>query len=262
MPNLSMVSELRKAPLYEQAYSAVRARVRDGTLRSGEIISELRLAEMLGMGRTPVREAVRRLMAENFLEPAPGGGLRIPLPVAEDFAEVYLTRAALEAEATRIATTVATPDFLHELGRLCAVMQDAADTVDVQGVQAANTAFHRCVVDFAANRRIYALLASFEHIAVRYRDFALTMPVNMQASLRDHHQLVGLMRDGDAEAAAECARAHVLRAGGRVIRLLEQLEGVQAVYNSPTALFLLQQDDFGRREAAPAPGAALCSETS
>lgn len=235
-----MASPLRRIPLYEQAYESVRDLLRDGSLRSGEAVSELRLADMLGMSRTPVREALRRLVAEHILEAVPGGGLRVPLPTPDDVAEVYVTRAALEAEAARVATTVGRQEFFDKLEALYTQMQGAADAGDVALAIESNGAFHSSIVEFAGNKRIIALLKSFEDLAVRYRSYSLTVPEHLRQSLHDHRQLIDVIRSGKADVAAEFSRNHILRAGGRVVRILRSLEGAQAA-PSPTAKLLLSK---------------------
>lgn len=239
-----MRSAIRKVPLYEQAYDAVRVLLRERKLDAGEVFTELRLTEMLGMSRTPVREAVRRLIAENLIEALPGMGLRIPLPTPGDFAEVYYTRAALEGEAARIAATVATDEFCRDLEDLYDRMNDAIRDADTPAVAAANGAFHRRIVDFAGNKRIANVLSGFESIIVRYRSFSLSVPAHQQQSAQDHRHLIDLMRRGDADGAAEFARNHTFRAGGRVVLLLRRLEGIQTPASPTERLLLSRADDL------------------
>ena len=240
-----MVSTVQKPHLYEQAYDAVRELILAGTLRAGEVISELRLAETIGVGRTPVREAVRRLAAENILEFAPGSGLRVPLPTSDDFAEVYLARAALEAEAARIATTISTETFFQDIEKLYEKMSRAVIAGDTQSVIAANGEFHGYIVNFAENKRISALLKSFEHLAVQYRNFSLTIPEHSRRSLEDHRNLIDLIRGGDANVVADFARNHILRAGGRVIQLLRSLEGARTAPGPTAALLISGENGVG-----------------
>jgi DNA-binding GntR family transcriptional regulator len=238
MPLMSSV--LRKPRLSEQAYEAVRELLREGKLRSGEPVSELRLAETLGMSRTPVREAVRRLLAENLLEDGAGMGVRVPLPTPDDFAEVYYTRAALEAEVARIATSIANATFVSTLDSHFERMQAAVASQDTQAVLATNGAFHGTIVAFAGNKRIGALLQGFEPIMTRYRMFSLAIPEHLQRSVDDHRQLIDLIANGDADTAADFSRRHIMRAGGRVVSLLRGLEGIQTP-PSATARLLLRE---------------------
>src|SRR5690242_6627209 len=89
-------AEISTGSLSDRVYSDVRRLIISGEIRAGETISELGLSKQLNVSRTPVREAVKRLLAENLLQTNERGGLSVYSPTIRDLAEIYYSRGVLE----------------------------------------------------------------------------------------------------------------------------------------------------------------------
>lgn len=212
-------------PLYEQVYDAVRNLILTGGLRPGEAISEVKLAERLNVSRTPVREAVRRLVAENLMETPSRGMLRVYAPTVRDIAEVYYARACLEAAAAGLAASFADGDVLRHLERLTDKMRSAAADGNLQEATEANGEFHATLVGASRNKRIIDILNGLSPAIVRYRRLSLMFPNHLQRSVAEHTEIVRLLREGTPDQVEAYLRAHVLRAGGRIVSAVVELEG-------------------------------------
>jgi DNA-binding GntR family transcriptional regulator len=231
-------------PLYETVYEALRDRIADGTLRPGEPISEVQLADMLSVSRTPVRDAVRRLIAENLLVMPARGAVRVYSPTAADLADVYCTRATLESMAARLAALRVDEAFLSELKSICdrsaSISPNDLAEVSTIGREVANAAaslngeFHQAILKRANNGRIIQLLANLNPVVVRYRRISLTYPEHLMQSWDEHRRIVQYFAECSPETVEKLVRNHILKAGGRIVAAMVRMEGDSPVEATPS----------------------------
>ena len=237
--------------LAERAYARIRKMITDGEIRN-EPISEVRLAESLQVSRTPVREAVRRLVGENVLE-VTVQGVRLYLPSVEDLAEVYYTRAILEGAAARLAASIGGAALARKLRAILKEAEPLLDTDDHDAFARLNGRFHGAIVASSGNRRIRELLDSLETIIVRYRRMSLLYPDHLRRSYEDHVRIAELIERERPEEVESHIRDHILRAGARIVRATLRIDG-GSVDERSTAAALLAIDqsktDDGARERA------------
>jgi DNA-binding GntR family transcriptional regulator len=230
------VTTLTTSSLAEKAYDELRKLVTEGKIRT-EPVSEVSLAEALQVSRTPVREAVRRLVGENILEVTPQG-VRLYLPSVEDLAEVYYTRAILEGAAARLAASIDGRGLARGLRAIIRESKPMLDADDHEGLARLNGRFHRTIVAASGNRRIRELLDSLEPIIVRYRRMSLLYPDHQHRSYEDHVRIAELLEKGQPEEVEDYIREHILRAGARIVRATLRIDG-GSVDTSSTAAVLL-----------------------
>jgi DNA-binding GntR family transcriptional regulator len=184
---------------------------------SGEIparISESELAQRLQVSRTPVREALERLHGDGLVD-ARGRGVRLVSLDSDELRAVYRVRAALEALTAEILAERQTageiaPAALVELDRLATAADDATRAADLTAGAAANRAFHLKLAELADNPpALDALRRIWDQIVVSTKR-SLVAPARAGAVEEEHRRLLAAIRNGDAPAAAEAARAHVL----------------------------------------------------
>lgn len=214
-------------PLYQVAYERIRDMVLEGRLRPGETISEVQLADRLEISRTPVREAVKRLVGQGLLE-ITHRGLRIFRPTAEDVAEVYFLRAAIEGALARTAAARVTPEDLHALAELHAEGERAAARGDVPALVELNGRFHRIIAGACGSGRASAALHALDPLVAAYRRLSLLSPEHQRRSVAEHGELVALFRRGDGAGAEALMRDHIARAGRRVVEAVQQMEPADA----------------------------------
>lgn len=243
------VSTPVKVPVADRVYGAIREMVAAGRFRAGEPISEVRLATELEVSRTPVREAVRRLVGENLLQVTPQG-LRAYTPSIEDLAEVYYTRGILEGAAGRLAAMNAGPALAVKLRKILAQARPLLATDDHDAFTRLNGEFHGAIDAASGNRRIQELLASLEAIIVRYRRMSLVFPDHLRRSYDDHCGIVEQFERGNPVAVEEQVRDHIFRAGARIVRAMLRIDGSDARMGSTAATLLALDAD----RPAPAQG--------
>jgi len=193
-----------KAPsLAEQAYVAIRDLIVTLKLAPGALIDERRLVESLGIGRTPVREALRRLAQENLVEVFPRRGMFVTSVDSRDLARISEVREALEPEAARLAAERATDSERDELRALLAQIGGGDDLMRL------DERVHRCVYRAAHNDYMEATLGRYYVLALRIWMLALDRAHELEAAVEEHRDLLGAIVGGDGDRAAEVMRGHV-----------------------------------------------------
>lgn len=226
-----------QSPLADRAYEAIREMVATGRLAPGEVISEVRLSTELEVSRTPVREAVRRLVGESVLEVTPSG-LRIYSPSLDDVAEVYYMRAILEGSAARLAAANGGPALAKRLRDILEQARPLLATDDHDEFARLNGEFHGTINGASGNQRIQETLASLNGIIVRYRRVSLLFSDHLKRSFDDHSQIVELFEQGKPDAVETLVRDHIFCAGARIVRATRRIAGGASTLNS-TATTLL-----------------------
>jgi len=213
----------RPASVAEGAYLAIRADILAGTLQADERLTEVTLAERLAISRTPVREAVKRLLIEGFLTRAPGEGLRVTGLSPDEVQQIFRIRMLLESYGARRAAQHATPEQCADLHRLADVMtahtppgNDAA----LETLSQANTAFHRTIMAAAQSPRLAAMLSLAVNLGLVLRTYRIYDTHDMIRQSRHHHDIADAITARDPDWAEAAMTTHVLAAAAVARRKL------------------------------------------
>ncbi len=206
-----------------RAYDEIKRRILENELPPGTQALEQEIAILLGMSRTPVREALIRLAQEGMVEVRPRHGMRV-LPLSlDDLREIYDIITGLEATAAEsIARRGATPAELAALERALADMERALALDDRAAWAAGDAQFHRLLIEFSRNRRLQAMVETIRDQSHRARMTTLKLRPKPLTSNDEHSEVVEAIRRRDPEAAHRLHREHRKRAGQLLIALLEQ----------------------------------------
>lgn len=196
----------------ETAYQAIRSMVLGGALKPGDRIREERLADQLGVSRTPIREALRRLSAEGMVTFEANRGALVASWSDQDLHEIFQLRAQIEGFGARLATARMKPDDVGQLRGYAEAMEAAADRGDIPELQRVNADFHRRILQVTGNRRLVEIATSLSHVPVIYRTFRHYTPDEMRRSVGHHLEMVSAFASGDAEWAESTMRTHLLAA--------------------------------------------------
>jgi len=195
--------------LADKAYHAIRGLIVSLELAPGAVIDERALIERLGIGRTPVREALRRLAQERLVEVYPRRGMFVTGVDVRELARLSEVRVVLEPEAARLAAERATEADRVELTALI-------DELDAGGneLMGLDERIHRAVYRAAHNDLLEATLEQYYVLATRIWSIALGHAYEARAheieeAVEAHRTLLEAINDGDGERAAETMRAHV-----------------------------------------------------
>ena len=199
-------------------YLELKRQILDLELDPGERLYEPGLSKALNVSRTPLREAVRRLIAENLLEQQPTGGVVVPTLDEREVGELYDVRASLEglmaAEACRRATEADLAGLDDLVERNAALVKFADDAMN------AGKSIHARIGVIADNAWAQRLHDQLADQLQRYRVYTNHTQARRDQALAEHRDIVAAVRGGDPDKARDVAAAHVLSARGEAIRAI------------------------------------------
>ena len=196
-------------PLREVVSEALREAIHNGTLKPGERLMEIQLAEELGVSRTPIREAIRRLELEGFLVMVPRRGTYVADISIRDINEVFEIRKALDVLAAGLAAERITEEELEQLERLLVEIGEYIDNGDADGIVVADGKFHDILYRASRNDRLVGIINNLREQFTRFRSISMAYPGRIQNTLEEHRRLVEAIGQRDAEQAQQCAREHL-----------------------------------------------------
>lgn len=195
-----------------RAYKRLRDEINRGIIEPGTHLRENEVAGQLGMSRTPVREALRRLAAEGLVRIVPGRGALVTDLDARRLREIYSVRAVLEGMAAREATTRMSASTRGLLSGLITEMAELVESGDDDRLREKNQQFHAAIAEASGNRYLLQLLHAMETELERFRFLALRDPERRAQAHEEHVALFDAIRHGDSHAAEQLARMHAERA--------------------------------------------------
>lgn len=208
MSSISGVSRvLQPASLADKAYLAIRELIVSLELAPAAVIDERDLMERLDIGRTPVREALRRLAQERLVEVFPRRGMFVTGVDVRELARLSEVRVVLEPEAARLAALRATDeDRVAIAGLLDELDGGSADDRELMSL---DERIHRTIYQAARNDLLEATLEQYYALALRIWMIALDRHHELEDAVQEHRSLLEAIRDGDRKLAAETMRSHV-----------------------------------------------------
>jgi DNA-binding GntR family transcriptional regulator len=212
-------SSLGAASLADRAYHAIREMIVSLELPPGAVIDERGLTERLGIGRTPTREALRRLAQERLVEVYPRRGMFVTSVEIRDLDSLAEVRSLLESHAARLAAERATDGDRIALESLLDELDAGAD-LDPRELMALDERIHRQVYSSAHNPFLESTLEQHYVLALRIWYLALDRTRELEQAVLGHRELLEAIRDGDADRAEATMRRHVLDFEEAVRRVL------------------------------------------
>lgn len=194
--------------LADKVYDQIIAAIHDGSISPDDRLVQEKLAEELGISRTPVREALFRMEQEGILRVAKRGGFMIRMPQAGEIAELYSARAAIEGHAARQLAVANDPKTIQHLRDVIQTEENLTDS-SVQAYFNANRNIHRAFVEAANNRFMLEFFDNIWGKGTSFAVFASIKPQAMAPSLGEHMALVDVIETGDGTRAAEAMIAHI-----------------------------------------------------
>jgi DNA-binding GntR family transcriptional regulator len=209
----------------ERAYQTIRNRILHGQFAPGAALREEMLAAEIGVSRTPVRDALRRLLADGLVETTRNQGSFVAALGPDELTDEFELRGLLEGHAARKAALRITAGELTEMQALATEMEavEPATETGIATFSELNMRFHGIIVRASRSRRLEAmLLRMLQAPLVLLKEYRLHEPVGIARSNRQHREILAALAAGNAEWAALAVSAHIastvpdlLRLGGR-----------------------------------------------
>jgi DNA-binding GntR family transcriptional regulator len=194
----------------ESAIRHIREAIILGKLRPGERLKETELANMLGLSRTPVREALRVLDAEGLIETSPKRGASVREYGLSDLRELYQLRAAVEGYCTQVAAERAQPEDLQALAESCARFAELKAGRDFNDLVQENLRFHSLIQRAAHSDRLASFVRQVIDVPLVYRSYVWYSDSQKFVAQFQHEQILHALEARDPQRAELTMRVHVL----------------------------------------------------
>ena len=204
-----MYSVIKSAPLHSQMYEILKNQILTGVLKAGERIQENKIAQDFGVSRSPIREALRMLQ-QNGLVVSALGGLNVISLTLEDIEKIYQCRLAMEGYAARLCAARITKELAAELHNCIEMAIYFHDQKDADQVILYNTMFHDGIIHGCDNKHLQSLIAQNKALVLLARTHEFRTYMRSGEYLKEHLQLLEMMKKHDCEAAEATMREHVL----------------------------------------------------
>ncbi len=216
-------------------------------LRPGERLSEIALAQRLGVSRTPVREALNRLVQDGFLVPSSRGYMRRPLDVQETL-DLYEARIAVERECLRLAVERAGDAQIAEAQAFLAASMKAPATASVQQMVELDEGFHLRIAEMAGNAELRRMLAHLNE-RIRFVRWLDMEKVGRDSTQREHLRILKALKARDREAGEKALASHIG---------LRREQVVDAITRGLARIWLDDAPTRAGRRSATGSGPARC----
>jgi len=217
------------APLREQVLDVLRQAILEFRLKPGQRLIERELIEQTGVSRTTIREVLRQLAAEGLVTTIPQRGAVVVVPSAQEAADLYEVRAALEALAGRRFVKHATDEQVHQLREAFREIERVKRRdADIQDMLRAKDQFYEVLLDGAGNAAIRSTLDGLRARVRMLRATSLSQPNRSAETVREIRAIVKAAEARDADAMAEACAHHVEQAARSGLRGLIDMDPAAA----------------------------------
>ena len=201
-------------------FETLRDEILSGKLRPGSALNTLSLSKRLGVSRTPIREALNRLVSTGLVENVSHRGSFVRKLSVDQVVEVYYIRAALAGVCARLATKRITETQKKKLIALCDKMEKDRPGEDLKAMLRQNFEFHDIIFKAAHAPSIESLALQYYHQSEQFRALSLELPGRFEEVCKEHRRILQAIVDGDADGAEQSSRDHQLNTARRIARSL------------------------------------------
>ncbi len=212
-------------PLRDVVFETLRDAIITQVLKPGERLMEIQLADEMGVSRTPVREAIRKLELEGLVVMVPRKGAYVAGVSMKDIHEVYEVRAALEMLAVSLAAERITDEELDALERqvLRESEEEAKDNENtLDNIVYIDTTFHDIIYQAAHNQRLVQFLNILQEQLQRFRAASLSRPGRSKTALEEHKQIIEALAERNGDLASKLAKEHIDNAESAMIFAMQE----------------------------------------
>lgn len=199
-------------PLRDVVFENLRSAILEGKLKSGQRLMEVQLAEQLGVSRTPVREAIRKLELEGLVVMLPRKGAYVANISVKDLMDVLEIRACLEGLGASLAAERRDDEDIKKLELIEKEFEEAVKTQNIEILLKKDVEFHECIFEAANNKKLEKMINSIWEQVQRFRTTYVS-DYNASLSLLDEHQaILKAIKEANVVDAKKFAIEHIEKA--------------------------------------------------
>lgn len=196
-------------PLRDVVFNTLRQAILRGELKPGTRLMEIQLANKLGVSRTPIREAIRKLELEGLVLMTPRKGAEVAEITEKNMLDVLEVRKALEELAAKLACDRISEAQIEEMRRIQKMFAESLGKADVTEIAEIDEKFHDVIFAATDNQRLISLLNNLREQMYRFRIEYLKMPECYPQLIREHEQLIEAIANGGTEEACSILEKHI-----------------------------------------------------
>lgn len=209
-----------KKSLTNLIFEKVRDDILNDVYTLGDKLVESKLADELGVSRTPVREALKQLELDGLVESIPNRGVIVKGLSDQDIYDIYSVRISIESIAAELAVERMTPEDLKELADICDLMEFFTMKNDSDKIFELNTQFHEKIYSCTKSRYLEHILKDFQIFIKSTRLESLKTKGRLEIALSEHKAILEAFKNHDKEAAKRAISKHIVSAQKNVYELL------------------------------------------
>ncbi len=196
-------------PLRDVVFNTLRQAILTGDLKPGERLMEIHLANKLGVSRTPIREAIRKLELEGLVTMIPRRGAEVAQITEKSMNDVLEVRRAMDALCVELACERIRREEKLALKEACDAFEDAVKGGDIKSIAKADVTLHDIIVQATGNLRLVQLINNLSEQMYRYRFEYLKDVSQHQNLIEEHRMIYESVTKGDKDAACRAAKLHI-----------------------------------------------------
>ena len=215
----------RRKSLGQHVFENLKHAILRGDIPPGNRLVESRLAETMGISRTPIREAMHKLEREGLLRKLPNSGFTVTGLTREDIEETFGIRSVLESYAARLAAIKHEEDELAPLEEKIDEYQECLNQGRLEDLPAINTRFHDILYTLSRSPKLIKMVNDLRDQIYRIRKIILKAEAGAKASNDDHRKMLKAMRKRDLDRVERLVRDHILRGQRMVLKEIKNKPG-------------------------------------
>ncbi|HWR11807.1 MAG TPA: GntR family transcriptional regulator [Rectinemataceae bacterium] len=218
-----MAEEIRAKyrSIQDIVFTTLRDEIVSHTLKPGDIMNTVELSSRLGVSRTPIREALNRLISIGLVEEAPHRSCCVKKLSADQLIEIYYIRAALSGVAARLAATKISDADRRQLEILCEQMEKTNEPDESSIMLEKNREFHNIIIAAANSPRLKDILEQYYSQSQQYRALALELPGRFAEICAEHRKIAEALARGDKDGAEAYTREHYFNTARRIAQAFQ-----------------------------------------
>jgi DNA-binding GntR family transcriptional regulator len=210
------MAEFKSISLATQVFEKLEEDIITGVYPRGEILTELKLVEQLGVSRTPIREALRRLEQERLIADSGKGSVVLGITL-EDLVDIMEIRQRTEGLAAYYATRNLTPEGKEELRHISELQDFYYSKQDVDNLRKMDDKFHDTIYQLCGRPVLRDTLIPLHRKCQRYRKISIEDKTRLSHSIQEHKAIYEAIVSGDADLASDLITTHITRAKQNMI---------------------------------------------
>ncbi|MBQ8184649.1 MAG: GntR family transcriptional regulator [Lachnospiraceae bacterium] len=209
-------------PLRDVVFQTLRQAILKGELEPGERLMEIHLAKRLGVSRTPIREAIRKLELEGLVVMIPRRGAVVASITEKDMRDVLQVRKTLEVMAVEVACGSMNDEDMKKLQEACETFSKSLTTQDAVRMAQADMGFHEIIYGATGNQKLIGILSNLREQMFRYRLEYLKDPDSYERVEKEHNRICRGICEKDKDRACQAMREHIDNQEARIIRAIRE----------------------------------------